>query len=463
MGASREQFSFRRSFLSGELHLGFWSFVKKGAGALDSLIVLSALSVHQFGVYQLLLAFYGVLSNFFHDAFGAVVGNDLARFLGEGREDKAKRLFLEYAGFKIAMAVIPAAALWMIAPIAGARYGAEAVLWVRLLAVLLSIEAILQLVLIPLKMRLRFAVLAPRATLQKVLQFAILFSFYSFSTVGVREILLAQIGAVSGTIFYALSAAIGAYGPWRRISAYPAGIFAGTVRRYGVWALPQAALTDVVGNVRPWLIRMFVSTEAVGIFGVANTFISLLKDLMPIRTLDALVPRMAHDQPRTETVTAYGTKYYVLFALGLAAAGAFGAPLAVHLLFPKFAPSLPLFYVMLPVIPIFAFIKLTNMLLVARRRQRFIFAYTTGQSAFSVALLLFLLPVAGVLGAAYAEVLTQAIGSFGKYFYLVRSKFIARFSWKTLIRFDDYDRRIYERFRRALIAFFRTKRYDSLR
>jgi len=463
MREKQEEASFARSFVRGELHLGFWSFVKKGAGALDSVIVLSALSVHEFGVYQLLLSFYGALSTIFQGVFSAVAGNDLARFLGEGAEAKAKRLFFEYAGFRIAMALIPAAALWIGAPIAGLRYGAPAALWMRLLSVLFCVEVLLQLILMPLKMRLQFSVLAPRATLQKVLQFAILFSFYSFSAVGVREILLAQIGATAGVIFYALPAAIRAYGPWRRISAHAEGILAGTIRRYGMWALPQAFLTDFIAHVRPWLIKIFVGTEAVGIFGVANTFISLLKDVMPIRTLDALVPRAAHDPARTRALVTYGAKYYVLLAAGLAAAGAVGAPLAVYLLFPKFIPSLRLFYIMLPVIPVFAFIKMTNMLLVARRRQRFIFAYAAAQNAFSAGLLALLLPVAGIAGAAYAELLSQTVGSSGKYFYLARSKFIARFPWHTFVRFDEYDRRAYARLRRLLIASFRMTRYDAPR
>ena len=93
---NQDTFSFRKSFARGELHMGFWSFLKKGTGALDSFFILSSLSLYQFGVYQLLLSLYAILSDFFHDVFSEVITNDIARFIGEGREDKAKRLFYDY-------------------------------------------------------------------------------------------------------------------------------------------------------------------------------------------------------------------------------------------------------------------------------------------------------------------------------------------------------------------------------
>ena len=130
--ASREKFSFSRSFIHGELHLGFWSFVKKGTGALDSFFILRSLTLYQFGLYQLLLSFYGILSDFFHDVFGEVVNNDLARFIGEGKEDRAKRLFFEYALFRLVMAGIPCVGLFFGAPLFSFRYGSEMIGWIRM-------------------------------------------------------------------------------------------------------------------------------------------------------------------------------------------------------------------------------------------------------------------------------------------------------------------------------------------
>lgn len=441
MDEKRAHVSLGKSFVQGELHLGFWSFVKKGAGALDSFLILSSLSLYQFGVYQLLLSFYGILSDFFHDMFGEVVSNDLARFIGEGKEDRAKRLFFEYALFRLMMAGIPCAALFFAAPLFPSRYGSEMIIWIRMLSFLFLADAAVALTILLLNIRLQFKTLAPRATIQKFLQFLILGFFYFFSHLGVREIFLAQIAGAFGVTLLLLPVAIKSFAPWRRVKAYPSVLGIRMIRSYGKWEIPRSALSDFTGKARPWLIKLFLSTEAVGIFGVANTFISALKDLVPTRTPGVLIPRTVKDPAALARFYRFGTKYYVWLAFVLCAAAAAGAPLVIRLLFPKFIHSLPLFYLMLAVVPMFAFVKPMSFFLVAFRRQKFLFGQTMVQNAFWSASFLMLVPAVGILGLGMVEVLTTAVNVILRYRYLRKEGLIGRFAFRTLVTIEEEDRR----------------------
>jgi len=439
MDASREKFSFSRSFIHGELHLGFWSFVKKGTGALDSFFILRALTLYQFGLYQLLLSFYGILSDFFHDVFGDVVANDLARFIGEGKEDRAKRLFFEYAVFRLVMAGIPCAVLFFAAPLASFRYGSEMIGWIRMLAFLFLADAAVALATLLLTLRLQFKVLAPRATLQRLFQFLTLGYFYFFSNLGIREIFLSQIAGAVGVTLLLLPAVVKGFAPWRRVGAYPSFLGIRIIRSYGKWAIPSSLLNDFTGKVRPWLIRLFLSTEAVGIFGIANTFISALKDLLPTRTAEVLVPRRVRDPAMLARFYHFGTKYYVWFALLLSVGATGGVPIAIQVLFPKFTPSLPLFYVMLIIVPMFAFVKPMSFFLVAFRRQKFLFWQTFAKNAFWTASFLVLVPTLGILGLGVVEVLTNALIVMLRYRYLKKEGLIERFTPAMLATIEEED------------------------
>ncbi|MEK7099253.1 MAG: hypothetical protein AAB916_01930 [Patescibacteria group bacterium] len=434
--------SFSRSFVEGELALGFWAFAKKAAGALDSFLILRVFTLYQFGAYQLLLSFYAILSDVFHDVFGEVAGTDLARLAGSGEEAKAKRLFCEYALFRLCMAAIPSLVLFSAAPLVAAYmgYGDEAIAVLRIMAFLFVLDAVILLFTMLLKLRLRFTVLAPRATVQKLVQLAVLSVFFFSGRLGLREVFLSQIAGSAGAILLMAPAIRASLMPWRGVSAVRATVLWPAIRAHGKWALPQPLLTDLTAKVRPWLIRAFLNTEAVGLFGVAYTFFSALKDFLPIRTPGALVPRHIGDPIALDRFYRRGTKYYIWTACALALAGAAGVPVVIWLFFPAFVPAIPLFLLLLPGLPLFAFTKPMTFLLVAHRRQKFLLFQSALQTSVSLLLLVVLLPVASMMGIVAAEVLAAFANAGVRYRYLASTGAIGRFSFRSLVAVDAEDK-----------------------
>jgi O-antigen/teichoic acid export membrane protein len=229
------------------------------------------------------------------------------------------------------------------------------------------------------------------------------------------------------------------------------------LKSYGKWEIPQFLTSDFNGRIRPWLIKLFINTEAVGVFSVAYTFISAFKDLLPIRTLSILIPRKVHDKNYFNLFFLYGTKYYILMSLLVCFGSAATVPIAVHLLFPKYIASLPLFYLLLPLLPIFGFTKIINVLLVAKRRQKYIFFQSLLQYGLSFFFLILLLPTIGLFGLPLAEVLATISADTAKYYYLIKTKFIDKFPFKKIFSFGEQDRLILSILRHNLLAFFHKK------
>lgn len=431
--------------------MGAWGFVKKAFGFVDSFFILKSLSLYQYGVYQLLLSFYALISDFFHDLFGQVSTNDISRYMGEGKHSEAKRMFFEYTLFRLFMAVIPTVVAFFTAPYLSFRYGPDAILWIKLLALLFVVDAVLNLFSTFLKLHLEFKVIAVRPSFQKLIQAIILGYFYFFSVLSIKEIFLAQLIAPSVIIIIMLPVVFRVYQHWRFVPMAKEGLLSKSVFAYGLWEIPQLATRNLVGKIRPWAIKLFLNTEAVGIFGVAYTAVSILKDFLPVRTLTTLVPHKAASPEGMRALFFYGTKYYVLLSLVLFFCGLVGYPIAIKMFFPNMADSIPLFYVLAPIIVLFAFTKIANVFLVVRRRQKFIFFNSVLEHGLGVLGIFVFVPWLGVIGLGFAECFSALLAVIIKYSYLSRTKFIEKIYIKDFFKYTEMDKEILHRIKTHLM------------
>jgi len=450
---------FSKTFVEGEFRLGFWGFVKKGVGLFNSFFVLRSLSLYQFGVYQLLLSFYAIASDFFHNIFASVVSNDLARFIAEDREDKAKRLFWEYAFFRVLMGLVPVIAVVSLVRFFSFRYGPDAIMWAYVLSAIFLVDAILSVLLTLLKINLKFSLLAVRPSFQKLVQGLVLAIFFFFYHLSVTEIFIAQLAGSVFAVIVVIPTFVKVYKPWRSIQSAPGSILEGIIFSYGAWEIPGSFTTNLVGKIRPWLIKFFLNTEAVGIFGAASMAISLLKDVIPMRTLSALMPRKINEPEKIKSIFVHGTRFYVAMSLLLVVAGSVIFPVSVNFLFPQYQPSIILFYFLLPTVVLFAFIKMTNILLVVKRRQKFIFYQSVFQQGLGIILIVVFLPTVGILGLALAELFGLLIPSIIKYYYLVRTRFIEHIPLKRFFVFDSEDKKIFLSAFRHLLGVLKLRRF----
>lgn len=434
-------FNFSHHFFRGEIAMGFWSYAKKVATFAISFFILKALTVYQFGVYQLLLSLYAIVSDVVHDAFSPIVVNDLNRFIGEGREREAKRLFLEYSAFRIGFSAVPLVGILLAAPLLHRWLSAEMITWFTLLSGLFIIEAVTGLATLTLGLRLQFHATASRPTVQKLVQLLILAYFYFFSNIGITEVLISQLVSPLATVAVLAPLVVRAWKPWR-VRGMEKPILWHILRSYGKWEVPQLFFRDLIGKLRPWIIKAFIGTEAVGLFGIANISVSMLRDAVTTRTLSALIPRKIHEEEYLNFLFIYGTKYFMLLGLAVALLGAVGFPIAVTVFFPPYAAAIPLFYILLPSILIFTFTKVINLLLLAKREQKLIFVSGVVHNLFTLSSITTFLYLFRFVGLAWGEVVGYLLSTAAKYVYLVRTGFIIRFPFKAFFVFTEGDRRV---------------------
>ena len=122
MSDLERNYSFLRAYVKGEAAIGFWNMIGKIVGAGNALILISHLEVFQYGTYILIIAFYSLLSGFISPILQGVILNDIGRFIGEGNEASAKRLYLETVCVRLCTALIIAIVVFWGADIVAQYY-----------------------------------------------------------------------------------------------------------------------------------------------------------------------------------------------------------------------------------------------------------------------------------------------------------------------------------------------------
>src|SRR3989344_2044236 len=121
MEKAPEQLAFSQQYVRGEAHYGAWGLLAKGIGFANTFLTLSALSLYQYGVFQLVLSLHGAATDFTTIGDG-VVNNDITHFIREGKEGRAKKLFYEYNSLRMIASVILWAAFFFGATFFAERY-----------------------------------------------------------------------------------------------------------------------------------------------------------------------------------------------------------------------------------------------------------------------------------------------------------------------------------------------------
>ena len=440
---TQPKFSFLNKFLSGEANFAFWDFVSKGIGFLNTVIIISALSIYQYGIFQLLLSLYAILSNFLYLG-GGVVGNDIMRFIGEGREDRAKRLFFEYHSGRIFGAVVIGLLLFFGADFLSFRYPPEAIAFVKPVALLLLFEVVFSVLKTVLNMRLHFGLVASRSTIYKIVELLVLIIFFSLGGLSVREAVISMVAGSLVSSVILVRPVLRSLSVWRKTPVSSGWILPSIFRHHGKWEVLQQFMSKASVSIQPWLIKFFVGTEAVAIYSIAQTMISSLIGFFPTKTLATLIPLKAKDPASLQKLYHMGTKYLLAFSVALAFGGAILAPLAIGLFFAKYQPSLLFFFPLLLHLPITALSSMTSTFLVVLRKQKYLFYQKVLRFLIALPMLVFIW-VGGLWGLVLFQLSFSFLLFLSIYSFLRRVPPGFRIIWRDLIRFNETDKEFISR------------------
>lgn len=462
MDKEPERLAFSQQYVRGEAHYGAWGLAAKGVGFVNTILTLSALSLYQYGVFQLVLSLYGAAS-YFTTIGNGVVNNDIAHFVREEKEGHAKKLFLEYNALRLIASVTLFCAFFFGAGLFAETYTFGFVSDIRLVAFLFLSEFFFSATESLLAVRLKFATVASRTALAKAAQLAALLYFLSTGNLGLHEMFLSMIFGSVFSVATMIPAFLGLYRQWIGTRVTKDRILHRIFATYGKWDLYRQFFGELTNRIQPWLIKVFVSTEAVAVFAVASAFIAAIKDVgFPVKTLKTLVPLHMEDEEKSRYIFVKGSRYLLAFSVLVTLGAAIAVPAVVYLFVPKYEIALPYFFAMLPAIPVTALGVIATTFLIALRKQRFLFWLGIEKNVTILTFSLGLLPVFGLWALAIEETVTPLLALIVVYIYMFRIRPAGfRFKLWEFVAFDRTDweffKVVYKDVSRTLLYFLRLR------
>ena len=122
---------------------------------------------------------------------GDTIRNDFLRFIGEGKESVAKKIFWENATLRLVTGIVLWAFVFFNADLFSFRFGPEFIFHIKLISFLFLHDAILSSIRMAIEARKRFQEIASRSSITKFVQLGIMAYFFFFSNLGLKEVLIA--------------------------------------------------------------------------------------------------------------------------------------------------------------------------------------------------------------------------------------------------------------------------------
>ncbi len=428
-------------FAKSEFLKKFFDNIAMVFGLVNSYFIIHTLSVFQFGSYQLVLAFINLLDNFNLEFVDGVVIVEMRRYFNVKNPAAAKRLFLDSAMIKIPIALLSALIIFLGAHIISGFYGEDIALFIKISGLLLITGAIQALETMFLKSVISFAHWSLGA-IREVAKLAFIIVFLLSNQFTILQVIIAHVSAEAISVL-ALGLLLVVRKYWivfGKVAPQADHLIGKVFSGYGKWAAIRYGASKISKNTAPFFIKFFVNTEAVGFYSLAVNLITFIQNAVPLDGLSPIFMLKADAKEELGFIFQRTVKYSFWLGVLLTIVGLVAVPPVVVFLFPKYAPALPLFRLMLLAMPIYGFYKILKALLSVLREYRILTMRIINETLMTPLGSVILLPIFGILGAGlvYTFVYIERV----YYFYtsLVKARPEFKMKFKNFIKFDRADR-----------------------
>lgn len=417
-------------------------------------IILTRLSVYEYGLVELVLSVVPSLSFFLLPGFVNMIVADMGVARGRGDWSEVKTLFLQYSLLQAALGILAWAIVFFGANLVSLWFGGIGPDLLRVVSFTFLLSPLRAMISVLISVYQRFAAQSALSIAEELAKLlAILIGFYVFKG-GVYAVVIATIAAQIVAIVILIPLGLRLYKTFSHATFLARSPFA-LLLNHGKWNIAGSYLNALIHPVRIWVIKILLGTEAVGIFAVAHGLLGHATSLLPIQRVVALIlPQHADDKPLLTRLIVAGTKYqifgYVLISVGLLGV----MPFFIGYFFPNYVASLPLFFIMLLFLVPNSFGTVTSLFFIFKE-QKNLFYSITSKAVCAAILAPILILLFGLPGAALEYVLTGTWYLFERY-----RAARGRFPWfkltlRDFFTFDEVDRMVLTALRARAFSVFR--------
>ena len=417
------------------------------------LVLLSALGIHQYGVYILLISIIGFGEQLSTLGIFPLIITEISREHGIGNYPRVKTLLYRFAVVEAGIGILIAAGIFAFSFYASPIYGPEigkALLAFALYFLLYPLKSIFN---VSFAGFLKFHYQAAFTSFELLCRLLLLFLAFSFFGADLLIVSIAFLVSLILSLFAAGFWFVSLTSFLLKVAREKTNVFFKLVKDIFVYGFITHQIKNAYLNLYPWLINLFLSVDAVAVFSVLLRVVSVaLRVLEPID--EGLLPIIASlRESRDERSRLFSrlTKYMLAFGLALMAASWLAIPFIPLLLGSSFSGNEPAFILLALALPLYSLIMTVKPVLFKEQEQRFITGSIFAALAVSFALGAALMPAFGLVGAAAGYVAFQLAD------YLIKRQFLKKkyglsFNYALLFSFDEVDRKLIHEIRKLILS-----------
>lgn len=212
-------------------------------------------------------------------------------------------------------------------------------------------------------------------------------------------------------------------------------------QEHRVWSLASGTLGFATKPVRIWLIKLFLGTEAVGLFALAFGVFGHVSGIVTLSSVFApVVAKYAHQKETLKKLVHAATKYQVLLSTAACIACIPVLAIAIPIVYPHFISALPITYwLLVGVIPT-GVLGLCTPIFIALKEQRSQFVSGIFKTLATVVFAIVLYPLFGITGIGIELLITLLVSLWERDRRLKLLLGTHLFDFMNFFRFTDEDR-----------------------
>lgn len=447
-----EHKSLTRVVTEGSAWMLFSTMSLKVIGILSIFVVLSNLSVYEYGVVELVLSVLPVFSLFLLPGLSPTIIADMGRAKAGGDYGLAKGILRTSALLYLGFAVVAWALMFLGSELVAAVYDEHFALFFKIVSFGLLLSPVRVLLSTFFAFSLRFREQSLISFLEEIFKLLCVLLFVAYWQMGIMGMLI--------SIVLSQACALAALSPfglllYRRTFdlhvATPLSAF-GLLRAHARWGIAGTYVGSVGQSVRTWIIKSILGTEAVGLFAVALGIYSHMLSLVPVASVvGPMLAQQIGDTRRLSLLISKSVKYQFMGFMLVAAGMSIILPALVTFLFPQYAQALPLVLILSVMLIPASLDTLFSHIFSAFQAQRNQFIASCYKVALTAVIFPPMLMWLGLPGACVGLILVTLLYDIERYRAVRKLLPSFRLDLGALFSYDEVDREFVGKIRSAVV------------
>lgn len=444
MTSLKKQIAYNTFYLSVSANL------QKAISLFVFFLLVTNLSVHEYGVLALLFTIPDPLSSILNIGIGALVVSEIAKARGQKKYSKIKGLLIQYFRTGIIFFLIFFVLSFVFKNYLTDHYNLYLAKYYNIIIFYILGQYLSNFFNNLLRSYEEFFKSSFVSVLEPFVRLVALFVLFTNSGITTKNAFLVY--AISKWTS-ALLAFILSLGILKKLLTYKTEgkILQKLVKTTGKWLIFKNIIDKFTANIVPWLIKIFLTTEAIAIYRVTSKIYSTLVRLLPFDSvLFPLISRNIKNTKIISLIVQKARKYYYIFSfLAVATIWLLTGPIIT-----KFLPNYIEVILLIQILSLRLFANGMSLgqtgILYAYNRQKFIFKFFIYGITQRILLYVLFLKFFGLIGLVSVVVVHVFIMTVIKNVYIRKYVGLLKYKMKDYFKYDEYDQMIIKAFIKKL-------------